>query len=142
MTVGFEAGLYSLLASNAAVAALAGARIYAGYAPQHADYPRITYRIISSLRYVDMLGPRGLAHPRVQLDMWSYSKPNSRDLARAVRETLDGYRGDLADEVAQLIQLIDEFESEEPPSDATEKAIYRVRHDYMLAIEETRPNRL
>ena len=117
-------------------------RVYPGLAAQGAAYPRITMHRVSARRRWEMRGPVGLVTSRLQIALWSRAKEQVKDLARIVRELLDGFRGALGDEFAQLVQLIDEQELDERPSDGGEVPVFRVRQDYQITAEETRPNRL
>ena len=94
-----EEALRALLAADAAVAALVGARIYPVEIPQGADMPALVYTRISGPRDHAFSGPTGLAMARVQVD--AYADPaasasayaSAKGLIRAVRQAVDGYRG-------------------------------------------------
>jgi len=137
-----DGGLYLLLIADTDVSDLVADRVYPGRASQSAEYPRITIQRISTPRLIDMQGPSGLAFPRTQVDLWSRSPEEIKTLAHAVRELLHGYSGPLGDEVAQLVHLVDQHESTEDADDASGEPVFRIRYDFRIAAEESRPNRL
>jgi hypothetical protein len=86
-----EAVLQRILAVAPAVSVLIGSRIYPNIVPQKAPMPAITYQQISGPRLHDMQGAVGMAKARYQINCWAVSYAEAKELAEAVRLTLDGY---------------------------------------------------
>jgi hypothetical protein len=86
----------SWLAADAAVAALAGARVYQLHLPQSPDYPAVVVQTVSEPVPFHLRGPAGLTATRVQVD--AYAEANSGGdgkytvdrLAAAIDRRLDG----------------------------------------------------
>jgi uncharacterized protein DUF3168 len=83
------AELRDVLAADAAVAALAGSRIYDRRLPPGAEVPAVTLRTVSRTDVRSQDGPSRLARPRVQVDSWARSGAEVDELADAVRICLD-----------------------------------------------------
>ena len=88
-----ETALRTYTLADAAVAALAGTRMYSRSLPQTPTLPAIVYQRIDTRRLHDMDGPDGLPRPRIQLTCWATTPAAAAELAAATRERLDGFRG-------------------------------------------------
>lgn len=123
-----EDGLYSLLSSNADVAALCGTRIYPLILPADPVLPCITYQRISTVPQYTMDGPTGFITARVQIDLWADSYSSAKALASAVQAVLDGFTGTLSNGVLVLDIRID------GALDAYEKdaRLYREQTDFIV----------
>ena len=91
MTLEAELRTYTL--AGAAVAALVGARMHARMLPQTPTLPAIVYQRIDTRRLHEMTGPDALPRPRMQVTSWATTPAGAYELAAAVRQRLDGYRG-------------------------------------------------
>lgn len=86
-----EATLRNVLVNDVFLNMLIGTSIYPNIVPQGADIPAITYQQISGPRLHDMQGAVGMCKARYQINCWAASYAAAKELAEAVRLTLDGY---------------------------------------------------
>jgi hypothetical protein len=128
---GLGEALHALLAADAAVAALAGSRIYPNLVPAAASYPAIAYQRISGRRVHSQTGPSGLAAPRVQITSLAASYAQADALGQAVRQALDGYVGTVAGVELQA-SFIENEEDDHYNSAADENDLHVVRQDYFF----------
>lgn len=137
-----EAGIFRRLVQDPEIGGLVADHVFPGMAPQHASLPYIVIADrVSTIRRWDMRGTSGLATARVQVDVYAASRSEAKALAFHVRESLDGFAGSLGDGLVQMVQAIDQAETVEPPGDASERPTFRVRFDFLVHSNETRPNR-
>lgn len=85
--------IYGVLSGNGAVAALVGTRIYPVTRDQDEGLPAVTYQIIGGESTQRHEGPSNHSKTRVQFDSWADTATASRNLADAVRQALDRYKG-------------------------------------------------
>ena len=88
-----ETALYSILIGDATVLSLIDTRVYPGIVPPGADMPAVTYSQISGDREHVGDGPVGLVDSKFQFNCWAKNYGESRTLADAVRQALDGFTG-------------------------------------------------
>ena len=86
-------GLRAILLQDSAITALAGTRIYPTKLPQGVVDPSIVYTRISGQGDHHMGGPSGLSRVRMQIVCWATSASSAVNLANAVKNYLDGFRG-------------------------------------------------
>lgn len=77
------------------VSGLVGARMYPTALPQNATFPAISYQLVSEIRTPTMLHPDTLPEARVQIDAWGKTFAQAHAVAEALRECLDGFRGQM-----------------------------------------------
>jgi len=93
-----EIAVRSILMADPVVSALAGDRIYPHIMPEGEDFPAVTYTVLDDADEV-ITGPTGLIEADVELTAWARGSQTTsgyttaRDLARAVRDALLGFRG-------------------------------------------------
>lgn len=85
-----EQSIYSHLAS---LPDLVDERVYPMIAPQNATYPYILYMIVADEEWHDLLGSTGCSRARVQLEVWSDSYLEARQVSNKLRLYIDGYAG-------------------------------------------------
>lgn len=90
---GIGGQLAYLLKNDAAVAALVSARIYPSIVPQRSTFPCVVYNQINSARTSVMGQDTGTVESVWQLDVYAQSYAGARELAVAVRKTIQRYRG-------------------------------------------------
>ena len=89
-----EQALRTLLASSAAITAIAPAgRINWGVHPQGVPLPALVLNTIGDAEGLTMQGPDGLSEGRLQIDAYAVTYAEAKNLSRAVRTVLHGYRG-------------------------------------------------
>lgn len=81
------------LENAAAVAAIAGDRIYPNIIPQDVSKPAIAYQIITRQSLMAHDGPVGYAWPRVQITAHGPGYEEVVDLIREVKIAFDGFAG-------------------------------------------------
>lgn len=133
MAAAMETILYSLLAGDAAIAAIVGTRIYPNFIPQDADLPALIYQQISGYRHHTNAGALGLAVPRVQINCWAVTYAAADDLADKVRIKLDGYSGTVSSTKVFSILLSDEVDAPVITGAVTR---YCKSLDFEISIEE------
>lgn len=114
--------------------------VWRNAAPKDAGFPRVVFRTISTQSGKTMRGPDGKPRARVQLDVYATSPEEADEIGDLARERLDGYRGVVAGVPVDLIDEVDDEDDVEDPDDGGEGRIYRVRRDYMITAERSRPN--
>lgn len=88
-----EEGIYALLTTNVAVAAIVGTRVYPKALPQDVTLPAITYDLITPQDMTSHSGMDGTAFPHYQITGWAETPDAVRDLMKAVRICMNGYKG-------------------------------------------------
>jgi hypothetical protein len=89
-----EEAFVALLRGSAAVIAIAPATsINFGAHPQGTPLPGIVLNVVSDFESMTMQGPDGLSQGRVQADCYADTYTQAKQLSRAVRAALSGYRG-------------------------------------------------
>lgn len=138
-----ERAIYALLSGDAAVAAIVATRIYPLEAPRDARAPLIIYARGGGNRWRSLTGPSGLAQAEIQVDAYAAEYEAVKDLARAVRHALDGFRGrvlvasdpDVHVRVGGISLLTDRDMME----DAVQPKLHRVSADYLVTHDEDQP---
>ncbi len=126
-----ETALRTYVLADATVAGLAGARMYPRKLPQGPTLPAIAYQRIDTRREHDMAGPDGLPRPRVQVACWAASVAQAADLAAAVMERLDGYRGAWGSVQVQSCLCVGERDLDDPETGRSAVAL-----DFMIQYVE------
>lgn len=89
-----EEALKALLAATAGVTAIApAARINWGARAQGLALPAVVLNVISDAEEYTLQSRDGLSRGRVQVDCYGETYAQSKQLSRAVRAVLSGYRG-------------------------------------------------
>lgn len=87
-----ESAVRTRLLGSAALAGLGVTRIEAAPANQPLVPPMITYQRIASTTSRTMEGLAGPHRPRIQIDCWATSYVTAKQMAEAVRQSLEGWR--------------------------------------------------
>lgn len=126
-----ETALRTYTLADATVTALAGTRMYPRKLPQGPTLPALVYQRIDTRREHDMAGPDGLPRPRLQVTAWAANVAAAWDLANAVRERLDGYRGAWGDVTVGSCLCVGERDLDDP--DAGRVGVIQ---DYLIQFAE------
>jgi len=111
-----ESGLTSLLLACEPLAALVGARIYPVSMPaDNESFPSVTYQVVSASPEV-ALDRTLLQTKRVQIDAWSFTYADCKNVQLAISNLVIGYSGLLPDGTTYLLVAmpgveLDDFES-------------------------------
>ena len=101
--------------------------------PQDVTLPAMMYRRISGQRIRSIQGPTGLAHPLIELSVYSKSYLEAKELAAEVRVLLDGFRGVIGS--GSLVENIIIENDQDTFDDDT--GIYRIILDAIVWHQET-----
>ena len=131
---------YTYLISNAGITAAVSDRIYPLTAPTSATLPYITIQRVACSHEHHMTAAAGLAAARFQVDCWAETSVDAETSAEAVREALDGYMQNTMESTeVRAVFLEDEGDGYEPPTDASEDGVFRIRQDYTIWYAESVP---
>lgn len=134
-----KAELFDFLKADVAVAALVNDRIFAIKAPESADYPSVTITRVNNNHENNMLGSSGLSRATYQIDTWALSSPSAESVSDALRDALDGFRGDMGGVDVRSIFLVADEDIAETPKDGSQNFIFRTRQDYTINHRESIP---
>jgi len=134
-----EQSLYQYLSGIEAITNIVGTSIYHHHLPQSAEFPVLTFQLISSRHEHDLLGAAGIVTARYQVDCWSYSLSEAATMAEAVRQALQGFSGDMEDTEILFIVLDDQNNLDEAPKDGSDNWLYRREQDYLIKYRESIP---
>jgi len=91
--------LRSFLLADSGISAFVSSRIYPIVIPAGVKDPCIVLTRISGPGDYHMGGPSGLINLRVQVDAWAPKSDPATTLANLIKDRLDGYRGEMSDDV-------------------------------------------
>ena len=133
--------IYYILANNSAVAALVTDRINAaGDVPEKTALPHITYQLISNPATYHITGNSDFRFAREQVNCNGTDLVQARAVADAVYPALDrlsgpqGRPGSLV--TISSLQLANDLEIDDPPSDATDRGPFRVILEFEIWYRE------
>lgn len=128
-------GLREFLSDDAAVSALVDDRIYPMVLKQGEKQASIVFTKISGQGDHHMSGPSRLAQPLYQIDAWAGDPDVATDLANAIKERLDGYRGAMpygTTSPQEEVEVLGVFFTDEREDFESEIGMYRVSRDYFI----------
>jgi Protein of unknown function (DUF3168) len=129
------ADITQYLKADATIAAAVGQRVFPNIVPQGSNFPAISYNQVSGVRLYDINdGPSGRAMPRITINSWAIRYLDVRNLADAVRQRLNGFRGMMGSTQVGRITLDNEFDTYE--EEAGLSGIHRVVQDYIISFVE------
>jgi hypothetical protein len=134
-----EVNLFNRLTQFSGLIPYVGSRVYPVKMPQNASLPVITFQRISGERVFAMDKGSGLAFPRFQIDVWSKSYKEVKEIAEQVRLALEGYRNISSGvDINGILYLgdTDEFSSE---GTDLQQEIFRVSMDFRIWHNEPEP---
>lgn len=132
-----EHAIVDKLKGSAAVNAIVGQRIAPWESTQSLTLPNITYLRVSSNREHIMAGSDGFCHAMIQIDCWAATYSAAKDLAEAVRRTLDGYKGTVQGHYIGVIQNTMDRDVPQRLSTGSERSLFRVLQEYRVSFRET-----
>jgi hypothetical protein len=97
--VDLEEGIVTYLRARTGITALVSTRIYDQVVPTpdegepDANYPAITYQVISNNSVMSHQGSSGLAFVRVQFNCWGRTKLEVLSIRNALMDALNGFKG-------------------------------------------------
>lgn len=110
----FQTDLYSHLAGDEGIAALAGIRVFPLIMEQPAKVPAVVYTQTGRNGDQTMCGPGGLVNVLFMIDSYAKSYEAAHALADAVQTSLDNFRGMMGDTPIASIALESETDLTDP----------------------------
>lgn len=88
-----EEGIVTYLTSVTVLVALQGNRVWPNRLPQNPTLPATTFREISNVPEYSHNGPSGYENVRMQFNCWATDPLAAKQLARALKRALSGFKG-------------------------------------------------
>ena len=127
MTLG--AYIRLVLTQDAAVAALAGDRVWSDLLPQKPALPAAVLSLVSGDRDVTLEGWHGVAAQRVQIDAWATTRAQAVALGQAILAVMAGHAGAAGGLEVQGSVLVLERWDYEPDT-----KLFRVTQDFEVHV--------
>lgn len=127
--------LYVQLKNSSTLASLVSTRIYPVVAPIEADYPRITYQLISETPSHAMGGDVSKRDPYFQIDIWAESYTGMESVGNQVMTCLQDFSGTITSGSSSLAvdRIFLEGQMDLPDyDDSKKKTIYRRMQEYII----------
>lgn len=126
-----EKALIDKLLTAPAVTAIVGTRLFFGQAPPNPGLPYVVLWRVGAPRVYSLSGPTGLAHARIQFDLWASTAKQARQVGNEIRAVLSGMREQVGDISLQCVLLLNELDAYE---DAPE--LLRITQEYRVWYQE------
>lgn len=126
-----EESLFAFLSSDTAVASFVESRIYGLIAPQGAQLPRIIYSRIATQRTQTLCATDGKVRTAMQVDCYSKTFKEAKQLAKVVQQTLTDFTGDMMGTRVSTVILDSEVDLDDP-----DPGLYRVSQTYFIWYKE------
>ena len=134
-----EKHVYCKLVTTPSVARLVGFQVFPIAVPKtDCSLPFIVYKRANIMREPSLGGPMFVPVVSLQISCWARLYDDVRELADAVRLTLDGHTGTLAGVTIQDMRLVSEVDDYLDPNDVGSQLppAYEVRHLYQVRWQE------
>ena len=140
-----EAALITLILGDADLASALGGRVQSATEPLAAGtatrLPRATYQRISTRRQQSNDGPIGLAHARLDVNVWASKPIEAATIAGRLRRLLDGFAGAVATPGGRTIDVrqvavVDEQAGAGDAAGGSQSPTQRVRLELLVAYAE------
>ena len=125
-----EPGFRTLLATDTAVTAVVGDRIYQQVKPQDAPSPCIVLTRVSTSYIRQINGVAGATRGRMQVDVFGPSYQVAKELAEKVRSRLDRFTGDVAGTRFKYVLADDERDLPAAPLEGQATPLFAVSIDF------------
>jgi hypothetical protein len=131
--------LIDYLREDAGLATFVGSRIYAfGASPANVVFPYLTVQRISAVHERHLTAGAGIAQFRYELTPWAKTRERAVQITDLLRERMDNYRGQMGGSgFAHAIQLDDDSEEFEAPTDKSDVGVFSNRMDFIIWASET-----
>jgi hypothetical protein len=131
-----ETFLYARLIANATVASYVGTRVFPVLAPMGTSMPLVVYQRTGVSREPALNGPTGSPTISVQLTTYGTSYIDLKQIARAIRLSVDGYVGTYGNCTIQRTNLTSEVDGAEMPTDDQMLPFYYVQQTFDFRVAE------
>lgn len=132
-----EAVLRSALIANATVSGLIGTRIYPVLAPAVAQLPLVTWRRSGIARSQTLGAPMGVPQVSVEYSIFAATYETAREIADAMRVTLDGYGGTVDNTTVRQTSLENESDEFVQLQGSDLPAVYQITQSYDVWWQES-----
>lgn len=105
--------------------------------PANTPYPFVTFDVVSHDENPHLTGTNQLVRERWQFDVYSLELEQVRNLARAMRAALNGYRGVAAGVSIRSSRQVGRLRREESAGEGVEEPVYREILDFLIAYFQT-----
>ena len=126
-----EEAIYDKLMDAGGVTALVKREIYRGFRSQGQSLPCLTFLRISTVPSNGAAGGSGTEQVLVQIDCWAKLGSEARNIAEAVKTTLDGWSRTSSPTIGAAL-LQDERDIMEPPDLGGQIAEFRVAQTWSI----------
>jgi len=131
-----ESALCALLKGSVNITGIVGTRIYPIYIPRGKSVPALTYQQISGVRSHTNSGADNMVPAVFQINCWTKTYAECRELANTVRNAVDDYSGTISSVVIQGIHLQDEDDIPELSGDNEKLRRQGKRLDFKIWFNE------
>lgn len=134
-----EQALFTYLTSKTTVTDLVSTRIFGNALPQDTELPAIVTTLISAEHDHHLSSASGIVTARFQIDCLADDYLQAADVAEALRQVLQAYRGSMGDRTVKSTILDVERSFYHAPEDGTDTGIHRKMGEYLVKFTETIP---
>lgn len=96
-------GLWTYLSTHPGITSVVSDRIYLVRFPQEVVFPAITYAKISGIPYMQLHQRGDLDRSRYQFDCWGEDELQAINVAAALRDALEGFKGTMGSEIVHAV---------------------------------------
>jgi hypothetical protein len=131
-----EAALKRQMDATPALALLIGTRTYPTLAPSSASLPFVTWRRVGVARVQTLQSPSGLSKVTVEYSIFGATYESCREVADALRLTLDGYGGTVLNCNVSQVSLENENDDFVTLAGADLPPAYQITQQYDVTWQE------
>jgi hypothetical protein len=117
--------LYSFLSTYPPLTAIVGTRIFPSIAPTSSPFPYITLQDLNIASHYYLDGATATFDSMVQIDCWSLEPMQAHQMARIIRNSMDGMPAAWDGLEVDGVFVDSELDAPEPAQDGSERAYYR-----------------
>lgn len=128
--------LRAFLIADNTISSLISSRVYQGTLPQDATLPAILLTRIAAPGDYNASGSTSMKRATYQVDCWADGRDGADDLADAVNNLINGYRGAMGDVTVHGIFRQDQDDSQLIAAKSAQHSRYRVRLDFDIYYTE------
>lgn len=109
-----------------------GERAYSRIAPEKAEYPLITYNLVSNPQDYTLTAPVDLQSARFQINVWATTADAAETIAASLKAYFSGFKGTVSTVNIQAIFIKNEADEDEVLATTPQLAIHGVRFDAII----------
>lgn len=132
-----ETGLYAYITGSSVITGLVSDRVFPNAIPPGDAFPCITFNRIGSEQPHHLTAAAVVQSARIQIDCWGKDPDGDgyedcANIAEALRNRLDGYRGAMGSVTVKTCHLHDQRDDYEAPADGSGVGIDRISQEYLM----------